>query len=72
LFPNRRADPPTGGVDRIAIAPVPSVVGHRFVRPSEAWPVVHPVVAALDLAADRARGHQILDEWTPEEQRRVW
>jgi len=67
-----RADPPSGGVDRIAIAPVPSVVVHRFVRPSEAWPVVHPVVAALDLAADRARGHQILDAWTPEEQRRVW
>jgi hypothetical protein len=30
------------------------------------WPVVHPVAAALDLAAlDDARSHQILDEWRP-------
>lgn len=30
------------------------------------WPVVHPVAAALDLAAlDDARSQQILDEWQP-------
>jgi hypothetical protein len=60
------------GVDRVAVAPVRSALSHRFVRAGEPWPVVHPLVVALDLAADRARGHQILDEWTPEEVPRVW
>lgn len=36
------------------------------------WPVAHPVVIALDLAQDRARGREILDEWTPEGFHRVW
>jgi hypothetical protein len=54
------------------VAPVRSAVAHRFQRRGEPWPVVHPLVVALDLAADRSRGHQILDEWTPEEALRVW
>ena len=66
------AEHPLGGEDRIAVAPVPSVVTRRFARPGEPWPVVHPIIAALDLATDRARGHQILDEWDPEDGSRAW
>ena len=58
--------------DRVAVAPVRSALAHRFARPGEPWPVVHPLIVALDLAADPARGHQILDEWTPEDIPRVW
>jgi len=29
------------------------------------WPLAHPVVVALDLARDRARGREILDGWNP-------
>lgn len=37
------------------------------------WPIVHPVVAALDLAQDRSRGREILADWTPSEEFvRVW
>ena len=57
---------------RIAIGPVRSVTVPRFRRRGESWPVVHPLVVALDLATDRARGHQILDEWNPEDTTRVW
>lgn len=59
-------------VGRVAVAPSPAVVGHRFRRSGESWPVVHPLFVALDLAADRARGHQVLDEWEPTETPRVW
>jgi hypothetical protein len=34
------------------------------------WPLAHPVAVALDLAQDRARGREILDDWSPPE--RVW
>lgn len=57
---------------RVAVAPVHSIASRRFRVRGEAWPVVHPLFVALDLATDRARGHQILDEWTPEEAPRVW
>ncbi len=30
-----------------------------------AWPTLHPLYVALDLAQDRARGHEILEGWTP-------
>jgi hypothetical protein len=37
------------------------------------WPLAHPVVVALDLAQDRSRGREILDDWTPpSEFTRVW
>ena len=36
------------------------------------FPVAHPVVVALDLAQDRARGHEILDVWNPAGVARVW
>ena len=56
----------------VAVAPVRSLLERAKVRPGETWPVVHPLFAALDLAGDRARGHQILDEWDPQEFGRVW
>lgn len=37
------------------------------------WALAHPVVVALDLAQDRARGREILDGWSPPVGRtRVW
>jgi len=40
-------------------------------RPAGAgWPLAHPVAVALDLAQDRSRGREILDDWSPPE--RVW
>lgn len=38
----------------------------------DGFPVAHPVVVALDLAQDRARGREILDAWNPEGAVRVW
>ena len=61
-----------GGGDRVAVAPVGPVTRARFRRPDVAWPVVHPLFVALDLATDRARGHQVIDEWNPVEVPRVW
>lgn len=56
----------------IAVAPVTEVtevVDDR--RPSDAgWPLAHPVAVALDLAQDRSRGREILEDWSPPE--RVW
>jgi hypothetical protein len=37
------------------------------------WPAAHPVVVALDLSVDTARGREILEEWAPPEPfERVW
>jgi hypothetical protein len=59
-------------VGRVAVVPSAAVARRRFRRAGEPWPVVHPLFVALDLAADRARGHQILDEWEPTETPHVW
>jgi hypothetical protein len=56
----------------VALAPVSGAVSGRQRLAGERWPVVPLVVAALDLAADRARGHQVLDEWQPPGADRVW
>ena len=61
----------------LAVAPSPLVTGtRRTVESSSApwmhWPAVHPVVVALDLAQDLARGREILSEWTPDGAIRVW
>jgi hypothetical protein len=56
----------------IAVAPVAEVtevMDDR--RPAGAgWRLAHPVAVALDLAQDRSRGREILDDWSPPE--RVW
>lgn len=51
----------------IAVPPTPIVCVDRRPAPSASlvWPTPHPLYLALDLARDRARGHQILEEWRP-------
>lgn len=62
----------------IAMAPTVLVVRPRYDAPSLAtpwlhWPVVHPLFVALDLSLDRARGVEILRDWTPPPPfKRVW
>ena len=62
----------------IAIAPTVFAVRPRYETPSLAtpwlhWPVVHPLFVALDLSLDRARGVEILRDWTPPPPfKRVW
>jgi len=54
----------------VAVAPVSDVTAHREPPRSQPWPLAHPVAVALDLAQDRARGREILKDWSPPE--RVW
>ena len=54
----------------IAVAPVSDVTARREAPRSRPWPLAHPVAVALDLAQDRARGREILEDWSPPE--RVW
>lgn len=61
----------------VALTPSPVVTAEkRYVgsdtTPWLAWPHAHPVVVALDLAQDLARGREILDDWTPQGFDRVW
>ena len=58
----------------IAVPPASLVTSRRLPpRRKGGWPLAHPLAVALDLAQDRARGREILDEWTPaSEFRRVW
>lgn len=58
----------------VAIPPTPLVC--RWRRPARAggsaWPLPHPVFAALDLARDPGRGREILAQWSPEGTDHVW
>jgi hypothetical protein len=62
----------------VAVAPTVFVVRPRYAAgslamPSVDWPVVHPLFVALDLSLDRARGVEILRDWTPPAPfKRVW
>lgn len=61
----------------VALAPSPLVIAEphpvvAYAAHGSRWSVAHPVVLALDLAQDQARGREILDEWTPEGVSRVW
>ncbi len=38
----------------------------------ECWPVANHIVVALDIAQDRARGREVLEQWLPEQVARVW
>ena len=57
----------------IAVAPVTAVtaetVGDKAVN---GWRLAHSVAVALDLAQDRSRGREILDDWEPIGIERVW
>ena len=61
---------PHAAAASIAVAPVSDVTAHRAPPRSQPWPLAHPVAVALDLAQDRARGREILEDWRPPE--RVW
>ncbi|MFI5041174.1 MAG: hypothetical protein ACHQNA_04890 [Acidimicrobiales bacterium] len=58
----------------IAIPPTPLVC--RWRRPPApdggAWPLPHPVFAALELARDPGRGRDVLAQWSPEDVDIVW
>lgn len=57
----------------VAITPSPVVTAENHYRtPSMHWPIAHPVVVALDLAQDLARGREVLADWTPYGFDRVW
>lgn len=60
----------------VAAAPCPYVCRRRYDRPSAAGHVApSPVVVALDLASDPARGREILEQWSrdlPPGVKRVW
>jgi hypothetical protein len=58
----------------VALAPLPVVTTPRFDLGGE-WLLTHPLVVALDLARDPARGREALDAWDPQGVpgfRRVW
>jgi hypothetical protein len=54
----------------IGVAPASAVTDEVRQPVHQSWPLAHPVAVALDLAQDRARGREILDDWSPPE--RVW
>lgn len=57
----------------IRVAPVPQVCTRRLApQGGSRFPLVHPVFAAIDLAADPTRGQEVVRGWTPEVGRRVW
>jgi hypothetical protein len=74
----QRATDPAQRVATLAVAPIRLLHDRRFVRPDPddgPWPLAHPVVVALDLAAERGRGREVLDGWTPTDDlgvERVW
>lgn len=59
----------------LAVAPVRLVCLHRVdhsATTGEPWPVANHVVVALDIAQDRARGLEALEQWQPEGIARAW
>ncbi|MCL4446278.1 MAG: hypothetical protein M1134_05330 [Actinobacteria bacterium] len=67
-----------GRAATVTVTPLRYVVTHRYdaaqlgLSKTE-WPVVHPVIAALDLTRSGARGQEILEDFEPPEGfRRVW
>jgi hypothetical protein len=55
----------------VAVAPTPVICRTRS-DPGVGVPVEPLVAAALDLARDQSRGHEILEQWEPERGQRVW
>lgn len=59
----------------IAVAPVRFVCRHQFDHSDTSgieWPVANHIVVALDLAQDKARGLEMLEQWEPEGIVRAW
>lgn len=59
----------------VGVAPVRVVCLRRVTPPTRArtpWPLANHIVVALDMAQDKARGLEILDDWHPTEVTRAW
>ena len=59
----------------VAVAPVRLVCRRRVDHSrttGEQWPVANHIVVALDIAQDRARGLEALEQWNPEGIARAW
>ena len=69
------ATDPAARACTVAVAPVRLACLRRVDHSrttGERWPVANHVVVALDIAQDRARGLEILDQWKPEGIVRAW
>ncbi len=69
------ADNSTARACTVAVAPVRLVCLHRHDRSQitgELWPVANHIVVALDIATDKARGLEVLEQWHPEGIVRGW
>lgn len=69
------ATSPDGRACTVAVAPVRLACSRRVDHSQtsgEVWPVANHIVVALDLAQDRARGLEILDQWQPNAIVRAW
>ncbi len=69
------APDPAVRVCTAAVAPVRFVCLRRVdhsERSGERWPVANHIVVALDIARDRARGLETLEQWNPEGITRAW
>jgi hypothetical protein len=59
----------------VAVAPVRLACLRRVDRSQdsgEEWPVANHIVVALDIAADKARGLEALEQWYPQGISRAW
>lgn len=59
----------------VAVAPVRFACLRRYDHSQtsgQQWPVANHVVVALDIASDRARGLEVLEQWHPEGIVRAW
>jgi hypothetical protein len=66
--------PPAPGAEvaTLAVAPTPLLWKEPSERSVDGYLLVQPLFAALDLATDRARGVELLDDFAPEGAARVW
>lgn len=69
------ADNPAVRACTLAVAPVRLICLRRHDRSQitgEVWPVANHIVVALDIATDKARGLEVLEQWHPEGMVRGW
>lgn len=67
-----RAPDRTGRACTVAVAPVRFACLRRRRLDGQPWPVANHIVVALDIAADKARGSEVLAQWRPEGIVRAW
>jgi hypothetical protein len=69
------ASDPAARACTVAVAPVRLVCLRRVDHSEtsgEKWPVANHIVVALDIAEDRARGLEALEQWNPDGITRAW